>query len=94
MSIATVTQVFFSMKTLKSPKLEAGIKRSTITIITITPFAISMPAFASQILVKIAAAGINFVDTYLRSGLYKPPSMPFTMGKEGAGIIEVCYDLE
>lgn len=41
-----------------------------------------------QVLVKVAAAGLNFVDIYLRSGLYKPPTMPYTLGKEGAGVIE------
>lgn len=33
------------------------------------------------------AVGLNFVDTYQRSGLY-PMELPFTLGSEGAGIIE------
>lgn len=42
-----------------------------------------------QILVKIAAAGVNPVDTYIRTGTYaqKPP-LPFTPGKDAAGIVE------
>jgi len=40
-----------------------------------------------QILVRIAAAGVNFIDTYQRSGLYPVPT-PFTLGQEGAGIVE------
>ena len=44
---------------------------------------------ADQILVKIKAAGINPVDTYIRSGLYPTkPNLPYTPGKDGAGIVE------
>jgi NADPH2:quinone reductase len=39
-----------------------------------------------HVLVKLAAAGVNFIDTYQRSGLY-PMSLPFTMGNEGAGTV-------
>lgn len=42
---------------------------------------------AGQALVRIAAAGINFIDTYQRSGLYKVP-LPFTLGQEAAGTVE------
>ncbi len=38
--------------------------------------------------VKHAAIGLNFVDVYNRSGLYKPPGgLPFTPGAEGAGTV-------
>jgi NADPH2:quinone reductase len=40
-----------------------------------------------QALIRIAAAGINFIDIYQRTGLYKLP-LPFTPGSEGAGTIE------
>ncbi|MDM8532906.1 quinone oxidoreductase [Anaerolineales bacterium HSG25] len=40
-----------------------------------------------QILIKIAAAGLNFIDTYHRTGLYPMP-LPFTLGVEGAGVVE------
>lgn len=44
---------------------------------------------ASQILVKIKAAGVNPVDTYVRSGNHATtPKPPFTPGKDGAGIVE------
>jgi len=42
---------------------------------------------AGQALVKVAAAGVNFIDIYQRSGLYKLP-LPFTPGGEGAGVVE------
>ena len=40
-----------------------------------------------ELLVKLAAAGLNYIDTYQRSGLYKLP-VPFTPGSEGAGVVE------
>jgi NADPH2:quinone reductase len=40
-----------------------------------------------QALVKIAAAGVNFIDVYHRTGLYKL-DLPFTPGMEGAGTVE------
>ncbi|MCQ2001982.1 quinone oxidoreductase family protein [Arthrobacter zhaoxinii] len=39
-----------------------------------------------EILVKVAAAGVNFIDTYQRSGVY-PMSYPFTPGSEAAGTV-------
>jgi NADPH2:quinone reductase len=38
-----------------------------------------------EALVMIEAVGINFVDIYIRSGMYKNP-LPLTLGQEGAGI--------
>jgi NADPH2:quinone reductase len=40
-----------------------------------------------QALVRLAAAGVNFIDVYFRTGLYKAP-LPVTIGQEGAGIVE------
>ena len=40
-----------------------------------------------QLLVKVAAAGVNFIDTYQRSGIYKV-EYPFTPGSESAGTVE------
>lgn len=41
---------------------------------------------AGQLLVKTAAAGVNFIETYQRSGVY-PVQYPFVPGGEGAGEI-------
>jgi len=38
-----------------------------------------------QIRVKNRACGVNFIDTYFRSGLYPAPQMPFIPGNEAAG---------
>src|SRR3989441_6655737 len=41
---------------------------------------------AGQAVVKIEAAGVNFIDVYQRTGLYKVP-LPFTLGQEAAGSV-------
>jgi NADPH2:quinone reductase len=41
-----------------------------------------------QAVVRIEAAGLNFIDVYHRTGFYKLPSPPpFTLGQEGAGTV-------
>ncbi len=40
-----------------------------------------------EALVRQTAAGLNFIDTYQRSGLY-PIKLPAIMGNEGAGVVE------
>src|SRR5439155_16313306 len=40
-----------------------------------------------QVRVRVAAAGVNFIDIYHRSGQYKVP-LPFALGREGAGIVD------
>ncbi len=40
-----------------------------------------------EALVKVAVAGVNFIDTYHRRGLY-PLELPFTPGVEAAGVVE------
>src|SRR4051812_13622213 len=42
---------------------------------------------AGQVLVRNTAIGLNYMDTYHRSGLYPMP-LPLTLGSEGAGVIE------
>ena len=38
-----------------------------------------------QLLIRNRAIGLNFIDTYFRTGLYPAPQMPFTPGNESAG---------
>lgn len=45
------------------------------------------PPGPGQIRVRIAAAGLNFIDVYFRAGLYPRP-LPFVLGLEGAGVVE------
>ena len=43
---------------------------------------------AGQVLVTVKAVGVNPVDTYFRSGLYRPDmKLPYTPGLDAAGVI-------
>jgi len=46
---------------------------------------------AGEVLVKIEAAGVNFIDTYLREGRYPAP-LPFIPGQEAAGVVAALGD--
>ncbi|MGC8660043.1 MAG: NADPH:quinone reductase, partial [Desulfomonilaceae bacterium] len=47
-----------------------------------------------QVLVAVRAAGINPVDTYIRSGQYaKIPQLPYTPGMDGAGVVHAVGTL-
>lgn len=41
----------------------------------------------NEIQVENKAIGINYIDTYIRSGLYPPPSLPSGLGTEAAGMV-------
>lgn len=41
-----------------------------------------------EVLVKLEASGVNFIDVYFRNGLYKAPERPVKLGNEGAGTVE------
>lgn len=45
----------------------------------------------NEVVVRVDAAGLNYIDTYHRSGLYEM-EMPFVPGLEGAGRIEAIGD--
>lgn len=55
-------------------------------IIEIEDIALPVPG-PGQVLVRVAAAGVNFYDTQARSGLYARP-LPAVLGTEGAGTVE------
>ncbi|BCT75814.1 quinone oxidoreductase [Sinomonas cyclohexanicum] len=53
----------------------------------LTPADVEMPVPGpGQLLVRVAATGVNFIETYQRQGLYKVP-FPFTPGAEAAGVV-------
>ncbi|MGE0650181.1 MAG: quinone oxidoreductase [Alphaproteobacteria bacterium] len=45
-----------------------------------------------QARIRQTAVGLNYIDTYHRSGLYKLPSLPHALGVEGAGMVEAVGD--
>ncbi|PHH89947.1 hypothetical protein CDD83_4894 [Cordyceps sp. RAO-2017] len=48
-----------------------------------------------QLLVRNRFAGVNFIDTYFRTGLYKAPALPLTLGREAAGeVVAAGPDLD
>ncbi len=44
-----------------------------------------------QVVVEVAAAGLNYIDTYHRKGLY-PMELPMTLGLEGSGTVAAVGD--
>lgn len=45
------------------------------------------PPGAGEVQIRHAAIGLNFIDIYFRSGLYKAPQFPLPLGKEAAGTV-------
>ncbi len=45
-----------------------------------------------ELLVEVAAAGVNPVDTYFRDGSYEPVGLPFTPGVDFAGVVTETGD--
>src|SRR5215813_12540272 len=44
---------------------------------------------SGQVLIRVKAAGVNPVDTYIRAGVYpRKPNPPYTPGTDAAGIVE------
>ncbi|MGB6346787.1 MAG: quinone oxidoreductase [Methyloceanibacter sp.] len=40
-----------------------------------------------EVRIRQTAVGLNYIDVYHRTGLYPQPSVPFTLGMEGAGVV-------
>jgi NADPH2:quinone reductase len=55
-------------------------------VISVEPIKLAVPA-AGEVLIRHEAVGLNFIDTYHRSGLY-PLALPSGLGTEAAGRIE------
>lgn len=41
----------------------------------------------TEVLVKNKYGGVNYIDTYFRTGLYPAPSWPLILGQEGVGTV-------
>ena len=56
------------------------------SVLTYDPAPITLTPGPNQALIRLHAAGVNPVDTYIRSGQYaRLPSLPYTPGMDGAG---------
>jgi len=71
----------FSVKTMKAVRVHKTGDASALTYEENVPVPQVGP---KDVLVQIAYAGINFIDTYQRSGLYEL-KLPFILGREAAG---------
>ena len=49
------------------------------------------PPLAGEVRIRHEAVGVNFIDTYHRSGLYPVP-LPSGLGQEAAGVVEALGD--
>lgn len=56
-------------------------------VLTYEEIAVGAPG-PGEVRLTQTAIGLNFIDTYYRTGLYKPPALPFIPGGEGAGVVE------
>ena len=54
-------------------------------VLTLVDLPVPQPK-SGEVVVKISAAGVNFIDTYLREGRY-PAQLPFVNGQEAAGVV-------
>ena len=43
-----------------------------------------------EVRIRHEAVGLNYIDVYFRTGLYPAPSLPFSPGMEGAGVVEAA----
>ena len=45
-----------------------------------------------EVRLRQTAVGLNYIDVYFRTGLYAAPTLPFTPGLEGAGVVEATSE--
>ncbi|ARD63111.1 quinone oxidoreductase [Kosakonia radicincitans DSM 16656] len=55
-------------------------------VLSAVEFTPAAPA-ENEVQVENKAVGINYIDTYIRSGLYPPPALPSGLGTEAAGVV-------
>ncbi len=78
------------MTTMQAIQIQKPGDASILSLVDV-PLPIPKP---NEVLIKIAYAGVNYIDTYERSGLYPNP-MPLIIGREGSGVIvEVGNEVE
>ena len=61
------------------------------SVMKVEDVVVNKPAF-DEIVMRHTAIGLNYIDIYVRSGLYPLDNLPSIIGMEGAGIIEEIGD--
>ncbi|GAA6035547.1 hypothetical protein JCM8097_000309 [Rhodosporidiobolus ruineniae] len=76
-----------SSQQLSSTQKAAVIReQGEIDVIKVEPdYPVKQPA-EGEVLIKVDYAGVNFIDTYFRGGVYKP-QLPYVLGNESAGTV-------
>lgn len=72
------------------PKTTRAIQISqtgSTSVLTHVPSAPLPAPKAGEVLIKNDYIGINYIDTYFRTGLYPAPHFPYTLGREGSGTV-------
>src|SRR5258708_21059429 len=82
----------------RSPKIKGGSEEEVMRAVTVSyygasPVVVDLPTPAAgpgQILIKLAAAGMNPMDAQLASGQWRPAraTFPMVLGVDGAGIVD------
>src|SRR5258708_6325691 len=82
----------------RSPKIKGGSEEKVMRAVTVSyygasPVVVDLPTPAAgpgQILIKLAAAGMNPMDAQLASGRWRPApaTFPMVLGVDGAGIVD------
>ncbi|GAA5981778.1 hypothetical protein JCM11641_007421 [Rhodosporidiobolus odoratus] len=70
------------------PKMQKAAQiheQGEIDVIQVREVEVKQPA-AGEVLIKVEFAGVNFIDTYFRGGVYKP-ALPYVLGNESAGTV-------
>jgi NADPH2:quinone reductase len=74
------------MPTVAGPQAIVLNETGTAAVLRLEPLDLKIPA-PTEVLVRHEAIGLNFIDTYFRSGLYPLP-LPSGLGNEAAGVVE------
>jgi NADPH2:quinone reductase len=74
-----------TLRTTMSMKAIAYDQTGDVSVLQYRDVPIPVPK-EGEVLIRVKAAGVNFVDVYVRNGLYKSPVN--ILGREGAGVIE------
>ena len=65
-------------------------RHGDVSVLTVDEVQLPDPQ-PGQVLVEVAASGVNFIDIYQREGIYPVP-LPYTLGLEGAGTVAAVGD--